>query len=131
MTKEERKEFDELICGSSCFVRPCYSQRGAADYLVYSDGIFRCNTRSHCARITPHRGKVALWLSRYNKVDSFKIALINRKIKSLKNALKVPPMKLVTQKGATWVELTDGKKVSPRHFSSQWWKFEFTREIRD
>lgn len=129
MNKEERKEFDEMLCGSMCFKQACYMKRGDADCLVYSDGIFRCHTRAYCARVTPVRGKVALWLTRYDKIDPFKVALINRKIKSLKDSLKVPAMKLVTQKGKTWVEI-EGKKISPRHFSSQWWKFKFEREDR-
>jgi hypothetical protein len=130
MDKEERKEFDEMLCGSSCFQKGCYMKRGDADKLVYSDGIYRCHTRAYCSRVTPVRGKITRWMGRYDKIDDFKIALINRKLKAMKNELKVPTMKLVIQNKRAWVEMEDGKKVSPRHFSSRWWQFKFEREER-
>jgi hypothetical protein len=130
MTKVERKEFDELVCGSGCFKRPCYNKRADSDYLVYSDGRFRCHTHAFCIRVTPHRGKIAKWVGRYDgNNDAFKISLINRKIKACKSDLTVKPMKLVTQNGKTWVEI-DGTKISPRRFSQQWWTFKFEREDR-
>ena len=132
MTNEERKEFDELVCGSTCFKRPCFQKRSASDYLVNSDGIFRCYTHSFCSRVTPHRGKIVKWVGSYDgNNDAFKISIINRKIKMFKNDLKiVKPMKLVTQKGRTWVEI-DGTKISPRRFSQSWWTFKFEREERE
>jgi hypothetical protein len=129
MTKEERKEFDDLICGTACFTKPCYIKRTDAHHLVY-DGIYHCAFHSYCARVTPVRGKIAKWVGRYDgKNDVFKMALINRKLKALKNELSASPMKLITEKGKTWVEI-NGMKVSPSRFSQQWWKFKFEREER-
>lgn len=132
MTKEERLEFNNFICGTGGgFNRSCWNKHTEADCLVYSDGIFRCNTRSYCHRVTPARGKIVRGAARYsgNNMDSFKQSLINRKIKAFKDDLKVPPMKLVTEKGRIWVEV-NGYKVSPKRFSPQWWTFTFEREIR-
>ena len=130
MTKAERKEFDDLICGTACFEKPCYIKRTDAHNLVYSDGLYHCSMHSYCARVTPVRGKICKWVGRYDgKNDAFKMNLINHKIKALKNDLKASPMKLITENGKTWVEI-NGMKVSPSRFSQQWWKFKFEREER-
>jgi hypothetical protein len=132
LTKEERVEFNNFICGTGGgFNRVCWNKRSEADFLVYADGIFRCHTRPCCYRVTPSRGKIVRGAARYegNGLDAFKQSIINRKIKLFKPDLKAPPMKLITEKGKTWVEI-DGHRVSPRRFSSQWWVFNFEREVR-
>lgn len=137
MTSEERKEFNEFLCGTSgCFNRNCWNKRDASDYLVYDNGMFRCHTHAYCARVTPARGKIVKCATRYymgnqaGQVDAFKVSIVQRKIKALKDELTARPMKLVTQKGKTWIEI-DGVKVSPRRFSQSWWTFNFEREKRE
>jgi hypothetical protein len=135
LTDKERAEFNEMLCGSMLSgagydgqnSKPCWNLRDKnINYLVYDGETFRCANHSHCCRVTPHLGKLTKWTTRYAKVDSFKVALINRKIKSLKNTIAPPIMKLVKDGKKYWIEI-NGQKVSPKRFSQNWWTYKFER----
>jgi hypothetical protein len=127
---KERAEFNEMLCGpmlSGNTDRTCWGLRDKnINYLVYDGETFRCANRAYCHRVTPHLGKLTKWTVRYAKVDSFKVALINRKIKALKNTITPPLMKLIKDGKRYWVEI-NGQKVSPKRFSKNWWTYKFDR----
>lgn len=140
MTSEERKEFNNMICGTALCARQCYSYREGVSYLVY-DGIFRCSIRGGCYRVQPKLGRLSrnasyewggynsngTWNGRQRK-DEFKVALINRKIKAYKNDLTAPKLKLIKQDKKIMVEV-EGQTIPPRFFSQSWWYLQFERDF--
>jgi len=143
ITKTERKELNNMVCGSSLCREECYFRRqnlskspyqrhwgnsyfsnSFENYLIYDGTMFRCNVMEECRRITPKTGKL-----RWSEADALKQSILKRRIKLLKNFPEFTKIKLVRSGKKVWVDV-DGREVSPRWFSHSWWKFHWDCEDR-
>lgn len=147
MTKKEREELDNMVCGSSICRDEChyrkldlslsphqmnwsrnfYSISSMKNYLVYDGNIFRCNVREDCYRITPKIGKLRYGYA--ERIDPLKQSLLNRRIKLLKESPEFSKIKLVRSDKGIWIDV-NGQKVSPKWFNHSWWKFKWECEDR-
>jgi hypothetical protein len=136
MTSEERDTFNDMLCGALLCSNKCYYKSGKAQFLVNDEGIFRCNTRTSCMRVTPHTGRVSLRAIRYNysynnrtydKIDPLKVSLVNKKLKKIKDELPASKMKLIKESnGAIMVEV-EGEKINPNRFNNMWYRLNFEK----
>jgi len=143
MTKTERKELDDMVCGSSLCREDChyrrldltlspyqrywgrsYSTSSTKNYLVYDGNIFRCNVKEDCYRITPRTGKLRL-----REIDQLKQSILSRRIKLLKETPELTKIKLVRSGSRIWIDV-NGREVNPKWFNHSWWEFQWDCEDR-
>jgi hypothetical protein len=145
MTKREREELNNMVCGSSLCREEChyrrldlslspyqrwsrqrsYSRSSVKNYLVYDGHIFRCNVKEDCYRITPRTGK----LRERRDLDPLKQSILSRRIKLLKETPELTKVKLVRSGKKIWIDV-NGREVSPKWFNHSWWKFKWECEER-
>ena len=142
MTEAERKELDNMVCGSSIYREECHYRKlnlsdspyqrrwgnsyssSSTNYLVYDGNIFRCNVKEDCCRITLKTGKL-----RSKDLDPLKQSILYRRIKLLRESPEFTTVKLVRSGNKIWIDV-DGREVSPRWFNHSWWKFKWECEER-